>query len=182
VNKTILLDMDGVLVDFHAGAFKAHGVSVPRKDLRWDFWKALGITDKDFYAPLGREFWAELPWTGEGPRLLRLLERLVPRERIVILTAPVDTAGCYDGKVDWIRRHIPEYQENFLVGPAKFATSHVDSCLIDDRDKNCVKFTNEKGTAILVPRPWNVLRTLTDENGSFKVKYVIDQVKRFIGA
>lgn len=180
MKKKLLLDLDGLLVDWHAGVFKVHNLNIPRKDLTWDFWKALNISDDDFYRPMGYAFWRDLPWTSEGPRLLKLLENIVGKDRIYISTSPADVIGCMDGKKAWIKANMPDYKYRFSIGPAKEIAASANTCLIDDRDKNCMNFKNEGGFTVLAPRPWNILRSLTDDQGGFKVKYVVDQVKKWL--
>ncbi len=53
---------------------------------------------------------------------------------------------------------MPNYGRRYLMGPAKHFCSGPGRVLIDDSDKNVIEFLRSGGQAILVPRPWNMLR------------------------
>ena len=72
----------------------------------------------------------------------------------VLLTSP-GNAESVVGKIQWIEKHLPEYKRRYLIGPEKHFCSHRNSILIDDSDENVMKFREEGGDAILVPRMWN---------------------------
>ena len=156
MDPVCFLDMDGVLVDFVAGAHKVHGKTYEYKSVTWEFMKHFGVSNNDFWAPMGFDFWADLPWTKEGPELLRGLERYFP-ESIVLMTSPCLTVGSVEGKVEWIRRNMPNYARKFFVGPAKHLAAGPGKVLIDDHDNNVDLFRLYGGNAVLIPRPWNRL-------------------------
>ena len=81
MTDSILLDLDGVLVNFIAGAMKAHNISLT--DLgewppgEWHLDKIMKMTPADFFAPLERDesFWFNLdnrgwlhPFDAKGKR------------------------------------------------------------------------------------------------------------------
>jgi 5'(3')-deoxyribonucleotidase len=178
MNKIIYLDLDGVLTNFTEAVLEKFQRTIPMRERRWDIGKQLGIPDHEFYAALDYDFWVSLKWTTEGPTLLHRLEKTVNKENIVICTSPVRTKGCVDGKIDWIQHNLSGYK--WCITKYKAELAHADACLIDDKDENCQQF-NIKGTAILVPRPWNILKALTcPEFGTFKINHVIEQVKEFV--
>lgn len=151
-----LLDMDGVLVDFVKGAAKVHGFKPEDVDC-WDFPAKFGIAKADFWGVLGSDFWAELEWSVDGKAILEAAERTFGKENVCLLSSPCDTIGCTDGKVRWIREHMPNYRRRFLLGPAKEFAASPNRWLIDDYEGNIESFTKAGGNAILVPRPWNAL-------------------------
>lgn len=173
------LDMDGVLVDFVNGALYEHAVTIPEGDVQWDFNKQLNIPDPEFWGPFGRSFWANLDWTREGALLLNALEYEFGTDHIVILSSPCGTPGCAEGKLDWIKKHIPQYKRQFLFGPAKHLCASPSHILIDDSDSNVEKFRMYGGHACLVPRSWNKNRHLTSKN-IFRVADFMDTVRREI--
>lgn len=170
------LDMDGVLVDFVNGALREHGHTIPAGMVKWDFNKQLNIPDPEFWGPFGRSFWANLEWMREGQELLSELEALFTPEHIVILSTPCGTPGCAEGKLDWIKKHLPKYKRQYLFGPAKHLCASPSHILIDDYDHNVDKFRTYGGKACLVPRSWNTNEHLTSSN-QYDVKTFMEQVK-----
>ena len=146
----ILLDMDGVVVDFVSGALRLHGLKRP-EPVAWNFYEQLGLSADDFYAPMGPAFWADLHWTQEGRDLLRELEA---RDEIVLCTSPLRTRGCVEGKERWIRKHAPEYWNRVAFLGEKFLLAGAGT-LIDDSEANVEAFRAAGGRAILVGREWN---------------------------
>lgn len=157
--KRCLLDMDGVLVDFVGGACRLHDKPDPylfsANHGDGDMPTLLGMSREDFYAPLGEEFWASLRPTPECSPMVEHLERAFGRENVCILTSPVLTHGCYEGKLRWIRQYLPQYARRFLVGPAKEFAAGPDTWLVDDSDLNLERFREWGGNTFQVPRPWN---------------------------
>lgn len=173
----IALDLDGVVCSFIETARKFHQrEDIPISDIRWGIEGQFGLSQKDFWDPLGRSFWANLPWTDEGPALLNGLEERFGPENIVILTSPVRTEGCVEGKMDWIRREMPAYARRFLVGPAKEFLASPSALLVDDHDTNCEKFRAAGGLAVMPPRPWNGRRGECLPGGRFDVEMVLKNI------
>jgi 5'(3')-deoxyribonucleotidase len=152
--KTLMLDMDGVIVDFVKGALKFHG----REDYvvkHWDFDQDICETREDFWKDLGFSFWANLPWTPQGIDFLGYLRKEVGKENICFLTSPCATVGSIEGKIEWLRRKIPDMSRQFAVSPMKQAFAHHKALLVDDSDVNCAKFKLGGGNSIVVPQLWN---------------------------
>jgi len=156
----LLLDLDGTLVDFVGGAIKYHNLPIdiynrPENLGEFDIVKLSGISPQEFWEPLGYNFWLNLSWIDEGKEILELCEEVIGSENICILTSPIITSGCLQGKIDWIAREMPKYKRSFLIGPRKEFCARADNILIDDSDSNVSKFIAHGGRSILVPRPWN---------------------------
>lgn len=155
----VLLDVDGVLANFVQGACDLHGVENPylRKDSagHYDIVKLLGMPDKEFWEPLGQDFWADLPKMEHADTIVELLELTYGRDNICILTKPCKTVGCADGKRIWLRKHYPQF--HYLIGSSKSWCAHQGSILFDDFAKNISRFRQANGRAYLVPAPWNHL-------------------------
>jgi 5'(3')-deoxyribonucleotidase len=159
-----LLDMDGVLVDFNAGISEYYGVPLPDYPFNpdkqtvqqsWNIEHHFGRTPAQLWDPLGFAFWAglkPLPWFTE---VVGLLEDHFGEENICLLTSPIKTEGAIDGKIDWIRRHLPQYRRRFLVGPCKEFCAGPRHALIDDHSVNIEKFRDAGGRTFLFPAPWN---------------------------
>lgn len=176
---SVFVDMDGVLVDFVGGALDLFGSDLDIADTRWDFPGQIGFqggNDPEFWDPLGYEFWAGLEWTREGESLLRQLEVLVGQPNIGLLTSPCHTKGCAEGKREWVKQHLPQYQRQLFLGSAKHLFASPRKILIDDHDPNVENFQKYSGQSILVPRPWNSDRHLTDAKGGFDLNVVTDRI------
>jgi len=155
------LDLDGVLVDFVAGACRLHGIENPylKEEMRgvWNFCTALSMTEEEFWRPLDRQFWSSLDKTHDSDRILSLVESKF--ERVCLLTSPSSSFDCPSGKSEWIHNNLPKYwrSRRYLLGSAKEFCASKDAVLVDDSDHNINKFRAEGGHGILVPRAWNSL-------------------------
>ncbi len=153
-NHKILLDVDNCIADFNAHAFKVHGKD-PTPVTEWEFWKDMGLTKHEFFAPMDYNFWASLEWTEDGREIIDIIEFYFKKDNICLLTSPVPTHGCLDGKRRWIETNIPEYLNKYLIGSSKHFCAHDQSILIDDYDLNTETFREHGGNTILIPRSWN---------------------------
>lgn len=152
-----LLDMDGVLVDFVKGICELHQKEDPFKKgyQGWDMIAEFGMSPSEFWNPCGREFWKNLDWTEEGKEIVAFAEETFGTKNIALLTSPCATDGCIDGKMDWIKKNLPQFRRSFLVGPAKHFCAAPNHFLVDDHDGNIAEFNADHGNGILVPRVWN---------------------------
>lgn len=160
----ILLDLDGVLVDFMEGATKLHrkvydghphNPATQTEQKPWDIEPLFGMSAPEVWEPMGFEFWRDLKPLPHMKDLVAALESEFGEEHICLLTSPIRTDGCIDGKMAWIRQHLPQYKRRFLVGPAKEFCSSPRHALVDDHEGNEVKFRESGGHVFLVPAPWN---------------------------
>lgn len=152
--KILNCDMDGVLVNFVKGALKFHG----REDYvvdHWDFDTKICETPNEFWKDLGFDFWANLEWTPQGQELLARLIEIVGKDNICFLTSPCLTIGSIEGKIEWLRRNIPDMSRQFAICPMKQAFAHPKALLLDDSDVNIEKFEKSGGKTITVPQLWN---------------------------
>lgn len=158
------LDLDGVIVDFIGGVCKAHNVPNPwlKKEYKglWGAEEMFGIDKSKFWGIMDEDFWANLEWTKEGKDILALVEDCFGKENVIILTTPCDTEGGVNGKVKWIKKNLPDYSKQFLIGFKKHFCANKNVVLVDDCDKNIIDFRREGGFGVLVPRPWNTLYKL----------------------
>ena len=158
--------MDGVLVDFVGGACRVHGKANPYACGNFNGWTILdspefrGMSAADFWRPMGREFWAGLAWTDDGREILSIVESAFGKENICLLSSPCHTPGCMDGKLDWIKENISSYKSRFMFGNRKEFAASDRRILIDDADHNVRAFGMAGGRTVLVPRPWNDLRSI----------------------
>ena len=160
--KKCFLDLDGVLIDFLAAALQFHGVSYSYDEYPYELGNYKNcppphgnLTRGEFWDAFDANFWAHLPWMHDGYQILAAVEGHFGKENVCILTSPTRNSECVAGKVEWIRRELPDYRKKFLVGPTKAFCASSDSVLIDDVDRNVEAFKTAGGDTILVPRPWN---------------------------
>lgn len=169
--RACLLDMDGVLADFVRGVLEVHGRPSPYTDPnnlgKWHIPTMWEMTDEEFWDPLrGVDFWANLHPTSDCFRILRILENKFG-DNIRILTSPNLDPECPTGKLEWVRKHIPDYYRKILIGSSKEYCARHDHLLIDDNDHNIEKFTGNGGKGILFPREWNSHYALSGKGVEF---------------
>lgn len=153
----LMLDMDGVIVDFVRGCFKKFDrTDIRYEDISWDLEKIFfpDAPPKHFWNQLGYEFWATLPWTPGGEYLLKQLVNIAGQDSIVICTSPCATRGCAEGKIEWINQNIPWLKRQFMITPVKHFAAR-GNILIDDHKPNIEKWQQHGGRGFLYPQPWN---------------------------
>lgn len=173
--KKILLDMDGVIVDLVNGVCSKLNIPNPyvygRED-RWDFSVSLGIPHEEIWPQLGYDFWRDLspyPWTQD---LVDFLIKKVGADNISILTKPCGTIGCIDGKIEWLKTHVPQIKTYGISNEKGFYGSP-DFLLIDDTDENVNSFSKNGATSFLFAAPWNRKFLITDPFQDLKDNLVI---------
>lgn len=154
MNKTILLDCDGVLCDFVTGSIKAHKKeNFTHDDVKhWSYFEDWGMTAEEFFkGVMGYDFWFNLepyPWAHE------LVEK-IGVDNFVITTAPTMDPECVQAKINWLYKHFNILMTNIMVGSRKELMARPDVVLIDDSPSNIKKFSEAGGQTILFPQPWN---------------------------
>jgi hypothetical protein len=152
------LDMDGTLVDFRAGALKAHGWTLPDDDGEYEFWKKFEVTASDFWGPLrNEEFWANLQPTPEAFNLVLLAEKYFGVDNVFLCSSGACPRSGI-GKLMWIEKYLPHYRGRVqLLGPDKYKMARPGYVLIDDYDLYIEQWRMAGGHAITFPRPWNTM-------------------------
>jgi len=176
-NHKVFLDMDGVIADFTRGALEYVGLSIPPfKTLRWDFINQLGLPVETFWRTLShKDFWANLPVLEDGRELYNIIADVVGPGNIVVLSSGIVEGSC-DGKRLWLRRHFPLLEKTAVFGSVKDQLAAPCKILVDDHQANIDAFRAAGGRAIIVPRPWNELAYLTDDDGGFNAPHVASLV------
>lgn len=177
----ILLDLDGVVSDFHTSALRAHR----RRDILEYGWpipgmslpKALGLNTEDpewktkFWKPIVADvdFWADVepfPWFTE---LIQMLKQFTGPHGVIICTGPASgTAREKVEKMRWLSKHGINLEVRFEADKYKLAKPN--SLLIDDWDKQVNEFRAAGGYGLLFPQPWNDAHTHTEN----RLQYVLD--------
>lgn len=153
----IFLDMDGVLCDFMASAFRVHSREFNRDDYPIGVWEIADhwqMPVDDFWAAIhaDADFWTTIPvypWVEELIALSR-----AHAKQVKILTSPAKHANCFAGKRQWWEKFIPRDIE-LIICKSKHLLAGPTRLLIDDGDHNVVPWTTAGGPAILFPQPWN---------------------------
>jgi hypothetical protein len=196
--KTILLDMDDVLVDFTGAYCKLIGVD--ERAVRaawtpatgWHMGTALTtvmrlhapLSLEQFWAPLQGdvEFWEKLqplPWFHD---LIAMVYQFT--DDIWVVSSPSECDSSYTGKVRWLKRVFGRSFTHFHLTPHKERLATPGSVLIDDREETVVKFQNAcsrihagRSYGITFPQNYNSLYALT---GTPKQR--LDYVRRSLAA
>lgn len=151
--KLVLLDLDGVLVDFHKGVCAIHNQPYQDTWIEPELW---GMTKTEFWRRCDEDFWANLEPMFDMQQILDVVCKAVEIEKVGILTAaPHSSSYAMEGKRRWIEKHIPKLKERVIFGSAKYFCARQDTLLIDDKYENCEKFVYFGGYSFLYPRPWN---------------------------
>ena len=172
--KTLLLDLDGMLIDMVVPLMQWWGVRIEKDEeypqqFGYDVKSAiayclnrqgrmeLGIDIRNmskgaFWRRPPHIFWRDLQPYPTALNFVKCLERGL--YDIYLMTAHADP-DCAAAKVAWIEEHLPKYWDRVLIGHPKHLAANPQATLIDDCTKNCEDFTRAGGTAILCPRPWN---------------------------
>jgi 5'(3')-deoxyribonucleotidase len=152
--KKCLLDLDGVLVDFLEGVYKLHG-KIEGDLVGHDIHLKYGMSEAEFWDPMGHDFWANLSFLPDGIAILEQVEHYFGVNNICVLTSPLRNPDSLSGKLEWIQTNLPKYRRSYLIGPRKEFCANETHILIDDFEHNVDRFRQHGGTAFLVPRPWN---------------------------
>ena len=147
--KTIYLDMDGVLTDFTKAFKNTAGFEV----------KDGNAGDNDsVYAVLqqvSEEFWSKMAWMPDGKELWNYVKKL----NVVICSTPVDNEVCRVGKKKWCRDNLGAQVKVILTQEKEKYADH-NSILIDDREKVLNKWTKAGGIGILHKNTKDTLKQL----------------------
>ena len=187
MNIHFYCDMDGVLVDFIAGAVSKmnEAIDIPDHPLRElaslarieigpgpvrreHLIKDSGIASaalRRYMRPLlesDEDFWTNLPWMPEGKEIWDSIKDYNP----TILTSPMDQNGCPEsifGKQKWIKRELGlDINKRVIFSHDKYehaVRGGVIGVLIDDYDKNISLFKEHGG--IVVHHQNNLSNTLS---------------------
>ena len=177
---TILMDMDGVLVDFVGGVLRHFNVNTNKlKDWKpgdYHIEKFLGLDEVDFWACLKTDFWSSLNWHPEASIFIRLLQEIDHvGHRWALCSSPGNAYGAH-GKIIWLEQHMPNVyaQHQWVFTPDKSLLASGKTVLIDDSDHNCNNFRACGGQAILVPRHWNTQHMVSSYASSIVRTALID--------
>jgi len=188
----ILLDMDGVLVDFVGGVCKLFEISRDDLNKHWTLgeWnivpplgRAIGMRDAFnttmFWNEIndgGEKFWLELeemPWIDD---LIKMVEDITDDWHIV--TSPSYLPCSYSGKIKWLKNWFGDKFNRFAITPHKEIFAQENVILIDDRWKNIREFRESGGIGILFPSQGNLLHSRSE----FPLNYLLNNLESLSNA
>jgi len=182
--QAILVDMDGVLVDWVRATCLLFERDPEEVYENWDsqhkgLHRQLGITIDEMFSridALGTDFWSGLPdfaWTTE---MLAWLDDVCDEYGVpwYICSSPSRHPTSLSGKKMWIDRKL-QAKRRFILTPQKHLLADEAHLLIDDRESNIKAFVEGGGRGVLFPAPWNRRRAIKDP-----LKYVTEDVESIL--
>lgn len=169
----VLVDMDGVLVDFMGSAMKAFGYTLVGEDDKgviysgegheslhypfgeWNIPSVLGISSRSFWRRLhsNGSFFANLPATEDAKDIIKCIGNIP----FFISTSPSLNPADATAKVQWLHKFFDDDTfSNYMVGKHKHLMGYNPrALLIDDSPDNCKAFQSRGGQALIWPQHWN---------------------------
>lgn len=173
--KHILLNQDGVLADFQAGALRCFGYEIGAETDKgvkltrlvggpklypfgeWSIPSVLGLTNSKFWRNVESRpyFFTNLEPLEDARELMQvILDSGIP---FTICTSPSLGPQSAAGKIVWMRKFLdlPNFKD-YMIGSQKWLMSNPGHLLIDDSPKNCRDFRRRNdGEVYLWPQYWN---------------------------
>jgi 5'(3')-deoxyribonucleotidase len=168
--NTVLLDLDGVLVDFVKGlhdvlALSYDPLAYPYTPGNYDLFSDIAARTKDrtrahlYQICQSSQFWAGLPWAPAAHDILDIVSLHFTKSKIYVCTSPMQHPDAWAGKVMWIQRHLSKRVAGTIITSApKHLLAKPGTALLDDKDSNVREFRDHGGAAFLIPQPWNDAR------------------------
>jgi rfaE bifunctional protein nucleotidyltransferase chain/domain len=156
-SATILLDLDGVLVDFVGAMARALNLPYKPEEFKGDYdvGKHFGLRT-DLFSLFGPDFWEACDWMSDGREILEVVTQAGGAENVWICSSPTHESSSPMGKLRWIEKHLDDrWARRYVFTPHKGLLARPGTILIDDSDEVVRNFEAAGGRAILVPRPWN---------------------------
>lgn len=158
--KTLLLDADGVFVDFVKGYLGAvESVTgkhfTPDQITQFDIGKALGLTPEEIkavYASLKPGFCESLD---PIPGAVEAVQRLMCITDVYVVTSPLSALPTWaHERENWIQKHLGLSKKRILSGSPKHLVR--GDFFVDDRAENVVEWDlHNAGVAVMWKSPWN---------------------------
>jgi len=162
--KTILLDMDGVLANFHLAAMRLFNDEEGYNNWpnnQWDIAEVLGVSESEFWNKVndaGYRFWATLPDYEWSMWLWKQLQSF--KCEVLICSSPSHDPGCMKGKMMWLQQNFGGSFNDYIFTGHKHLLSREGTILIDDRQSTVDRFNKDDGltfgTGLLFPNIANI--------------------------
>lgn len=185
----VLLDMDGVLADWHEAAMNIYDCTIDdyksiNPNRPWEYkledWLTAvtkpekPISNEELWLQLckDRRFWQNIPafsWT--RPLVNWLLQEDF---EVWLVSFPGWDKRGVEGKLAWLTQHLPELdQHRTFFGRDKWLMANWQTVLIDDCDANIGQFIEHGGRGICFPQPWNNQHKFIGK----RLKHIQDRLK-----
>lgn len=171
----IIADFDGCIVNFARAAYAEHGrlgeYIEGQTPTKWTFYEDWGLDLDEFWAPIhraGAQFWANLELTSAGFCMIQVLKSKQFGE-FLIATHPSKHPSSFSGKASSLFKHFGEDFSHYSLTGCKEIIGRPGWVLIDDYEKNCDRFIEQGGDAILFPAAWNKNRKLAGQAFSYVI-------------
>jgi hypothetical protein len=179
-SRAIYCDLDGVIVDCLHPALLYHGrhdlAADPNYPPSYDWEKDTGLSHREFWDAIdkaGPDWWAGLPFTQFGYRLLVELSDLrLAGHDVQIASKVVGANGCA-GKWDWAKQWLPKDMPLHLTTD-KSGFAGPGRLLIDDSQENTDAWAAKGGDVILVPASYNRNRNIKTD----RLEYILSEMRR----
>lgn len=162
----VFIDMDDVLCDFIGGVCQLFNLERDTLYRNWEpeEWlvgpaisRVLGVgipmpNDVFQYLVLERSdlmFWTYLQPLSWMREVIEEVEKVT--DEWYILSSPMDSPACREGKVIWLKKMFGKDFDRYLLTPHKHTVSGYNRILIDDHPENCKRFEEHGGKSIWFP-------------------------------
>ena len=146
-NRTVYVDMDGVLADFEGGFYKLSGIGVKN------------VSDPELWSKIeacGKaKFFSELEWMGGGKEIWQFVANNFLNAKILSALGKSDKIDkqTTQGKLMWLRHNIPSLQlEDIILVDNKHKKRHYSKpgdIIIDDTEIVIQEWIKKGGIGIL---------------------------------
>ncbi len=153
----VLVDLDGVLVDFFGSMAKALNLPWEPRDCRGEYDPGrMFALPTDLFSLFGPDFWEAADPMPDGLAILKAACDAVGRDQVWLCSSPTHESSSAMGKLRWVEKHLDiHWGRRYIFTPDKFLLANERTILIDDCDEQLRRFRGAGGCIILVPRPWN---------------------------
>lgn len=167
----ILLDMDGVLVDWIGGVAKMLGTTTKEIFSRWPVGEyAIGTALEKMYSwhegtgdrtlwdridLIGERFWYELEVLPGWDHIYETACKAVGHNNVYLCSDPSRSPIAVKGKMIWMHKCLGVDFDRYMFSAHKQLLAKPGVLLVDDCDDNVKAFVEEGGSAFLVPSIWN---------------------------
>jgi 5'(3')-deoxyribonucleotidase len=183
----VFLDLDDVLADFKGAACKVYGTTLEEymsknAGREWDMCPTLGVSRADFWNTInaaGAIFWENiepLPWFDSLVSIVANYD-----SDWVLLSAPSLCSSSYVGKIAWIKKHLGDKFERYILTSHKELLAKPGTLLIDDRERNVERFVKAGGDGIVFPSEFNCFYQFAKEPVSY-LEGLLNETAAFNGA
>lgn len=185
---TLLIDMDGVVVDFvraacaalndFNGDFSIDDGQVVRDwdSAHYSLERQLGISTDSLWEAIdwqGELFWKYMPTYPWTDALLGWLSD--SGLRWYFCTTPSRSGASASGKVQWMQRTMGTRFRDYIITPHKHLVAAPNRLLLDDREQTVAAFKKRRCPVVMFPQPWNSLGLVADP-----LSGVLTQMQRLI--